>query len=343
MSGENNIHIIKVCNIIILTFILQQSSVCCARFMKIKKFISLLFSHFFIFYLIPLKKRGYVTCAGKSDGLGAQTQAIYSAMLYSHVNGIPYCHTPLKIIAHNYDNNESFNQQAEYFLGFSLGEENIATLKDECTIINLDDIGFKTVTQLVKYIFTSGNKFIFQKSHYHNFTDKIAPKYSLIKEALQQKYYTHPKANPFSSGQKKLHIAYHIRRGDVDINDALRFTGNLQIYDRLLQLSTILNQQDIHFEIKIYSQGNPEDFGDLSSIAQLHLNGNVFDDFNCMIKSDMLFMAKSSFSYCAALLSDGIVIYEPFWHQPLTEWFICNDNHFTEAFKDAVLRAYRLK
>jgi hypothetical protein len=31
-------------------------------------------------------------------------------------------------------------------------------------------------------------------------------------------------------------------------------------------------------------------------------------------------MAKSSFSYVAGLLNEGIVVYEPFWHQPLTRW-----------------------
>jgi hypothetical protein len=39
-----------------------------------------------------------------------------------------------------------------------------------------------------------------------------------------------------------------------------------------------------------------------------------------MISSDILVMSKSSFSYVAALLHQGLVIYEPFWHRPMGHW-----------------------
>jgi hypothetical protein len=54
----------------------------------------------------------------------------------------------------------------------------------------------------------------------------------------------------------------------------------------------------------------------------MHLNGDVFECLHSLITADILVMAKSSFSYTAALLSRGIVIYSPFWHAPLQQWIV---------------------
>lgn len=311
--------------------------------MKIKKIISLLFSRLVIFHIIPFKRRGYITCAGKTDGLGAQAQAIYSAMLYSHVNGMPYCHTPLHEIAHNYDNNLYFNEEAEHFFGFSEGERNITQLKNH-TIVNLDEISLHSITKTLGYLFHSDAKVIFQKSHYHNYTDGIASTYSEIRQVLKKKYYTNPKTNPFDEQKKCLQIAYHIRRGDVGNTDALRYTGNAQIYQSIQQLKAMLERLNIPSVISICSQGKPEDFGNLCEMAELHLNGNIFDDFNRLVQSDILFMAKSSFSYCAGLLSEGIVVYEPFWHQPLREWHVAGKNfRITDMPKTHIQELYSKK
>lgn len=311
--------------------------------MKIKKIISLLFSRLVIFYIIPFKRRGYITCAGKTDGLGAQAQAIYSAMLYSHVNSIPYCHTSLKEIAHNYDNDLHFNDKAEQFFGFCEGEKNINHLQDYA-IVNLDEISLLSIKKTLGYLILSDEKIIFQKSHYHNYTDGIASTYREIRQVLQKKYYTNLKDNPFNGQKKHLQIAYHIRRGDVDNTDTLRYTGNSQIYESILELKAILDHLNIPSTISIYSQGKTEDFGNLTDIAQLHLNGTIFDDFNRLVQSDILFMAKSSFSYCAALLSDGIVVYEPFWHQPLDEWYIAGRNfRIAEIPETRILSLYSEK
>jgi len=45
-----------------------------------------------------------------------------------------------------------------------------------------------------------------------------------------------------------------------------------------------------------------------------------------MATADALIISRSSFSYLAALFSKGIVIYYPFWHQPLKEWLISDMN-----------------
>jgi hypothetical protein len=73
-------------------------------------------------------------------------------------------------------------------------------------------------------------------------------------------------------------------------------------------------------EIHVFSEGREEDLGPIRERAFLHLGGDVFQCLQQLIGADIFVMAKSSFSYTAALLSQGIVIYSPFWHAPLQRW-----------------------
>lgn len=313
-------------------------------FLKIKRIISLLLSNFVIYFIIPYKKKCFITCAGKTDGLGAQAQAIYSAQLYSFVNNLTYCHTPLAKIEHNYDNNPSFNEETERFFSFSKGEKDISSLNVDHKIINLDNLSFHTIYQICRYVITFSPKVIFQKSHYHNYTNRVAAKYILIKKQLQDKFYTNPKKSRSEDYGKCLHIAYHIRRGDVKETDTDRYTDNQIIFNKLNEFIAVLNQMNIRSQISIYSQGKKNDFGKLQEIATLYLNENVFDDFYSLVKADVFFMAKSSFSYAAALLSEGIIIYEPFWHPPLNDWYISEKEfHISEIIKKRLLSTYSLK
>lgn len=313
-------------------------------FLKIKKIISLLLSNFVIFFVIPYKKKCFITCAGKTDGLGAQVQAIYSAQLYCLLNKVIYCHTPLNTIAHNYNNNSTFNKDAEYFFSFSHGEKNISEFNSTYKLINLDSFTTQTIFDILQYLFSRNPKVIFNKSHYHNYINKVSAKYTLIKKQLQNKFYLHPKESVIKFDKKCLQIACHIRRGDVDSKDADRYTDNEIIFNKLNELTVVLKQLGINFRIGIFSQGEKADFGKLQDIAALHLNGNIFDDFYNLVKADVLFMAKSSFSYSAALLSDGIVIYELFWHPPLNEWFISQKEfQKSELFRKRLLSVYSVK
>ena len=72
----------------------------------------------------------------------------------------------------------------------------------------------------------------------------------------------------------------------------------------------------------IYSQGDEEDLWDAfkEDDIVLHINESVEDTFTSMVLADVLVTSRSSFSYTAALLSEGEVYYIPFWHPPLPHW-----------------------
>lgn len=127
-------------------------------------------------------------------------------------------------------------------------------------------------------------------------------------------------------------VAVHIRRGDVGISSfghssISRYTNNTQVLAsmQLVERDIRANNKSQDAIFHIYSEGKPEAFADLvraygNARVFLHLGGDIKVSFHDMVSADVLIMAKSSFSYAAALLSEGIIYYQPFWHQGLSAW-----------------------
>jgi hypothetical protein len=65
--------------------------------------------------------------------------------------------------------------------------------------------------------------------------------------------------------------------------------------------------------------------------TELHLNGDVLPAFDGMVFADALICSGSSFSYCAALLSNGVIYYKRFWHRPADFW-VFGDNILPDRY-----------
>lgn len=118
-----------------------------------------------------------------------------------------------------------------------------------------------------------------------------------------------------------LHIAVHIRRrnphdGGLPIGDASDATY-LQIINHLRALYS-----DDNPLFHIYSQGNLSHFKSIYSAEDVsfHLNSPIEETFSSMVFADVLVTSASTFSYTAALLSDGHIYYTPFSSPPLPNW-----------------------
>jgi hypothetical protein len=84
-------------------------------------------------------------------------------------------------------------------------------------------------------------------------------------------------------------------------------------------LSETYAEKDILFHI--YSEGSESEFECFKNPnTVLHLNEDVKTTFIGLIVSDVLVQSKSSFSYVAGLLTQGIVYHIPFWHPPMSKW-----------------------
>jgi hypothetical protein len=149
-------------------------------------------------------------------------------------------------------------------------------------------------------------------------------------------------------------IAMHIRRGDcyspceTDEDVAKRYLPN-QHYLRLLDhyydaparsrtragttsLQEQQQQQQQRSQVVVYSESESfESWKDFRSACSrqhdhnctLRLDTNVLEVWRGLLTADTLVLSKSSMSLVAGLLSSAaVVIYTPFWHEPLKYWTV---------------------
>jgi predicted Ser/Thr protein kinase len=266
----------------------------------------------------------YITCAGKSDGGGAQVHAMMSTMAFAHKVGVNYAHSPFCEIAHNSKGDNEWELRWEDF--FNLG-------RGEVLVGDLDVTKFRVVHLKKARRFKRRRKTLYVIPHCHDFCDNVPNVYRDIQKSFIHKYETSQSSEMrLNDGGGGIEIAVHVRRGDVSQGgDAKRYTDNHVILSRLNNIKRSLTTTGEKVSIRVYSQGEVADFQEFLDMgATLHLNEDVFVTLNHLISADILLMAKSSMSYCAALLSKSIVVYEPFWHQPMSHWMIVSADKVTD-------------
>ena len=238
-----------------------------------------------------------ITCAGKSDGGGAQVHAVLSVQAFCRRFGISYAHTPFSQIEHT----SGPQEVARWEETFALGKGH-ASASD----LGLPLVSLKTYARRPALWF---QRVIVALPHAHDYADRSQEDYQ---------WYRANKSPTRSQGP--LRIAIHVRRGDVTpTHHADRYTPDAKILATLdLVLSHMGGQTP---EIHVYSQGRAEDFAAFSERGcVLHLDEDALTDLAGLASADILIIGKSSFSYVAALLSQGLVIYEPFWHKAGEGW-----------------------
>ena len=141
---------------------------------------------------------------------------------------------------------------------------------------------------------------------------------------LVEKYYGSPKSEYILNYDPQIiNVAIHIRRGDVKSDNQFweKFTDNGYILRVLQKVLNIIASHGIETIVCVYSEGEGKDFKELQNLnARFFLNEDPFTTFNNLVCADVLILSKSTFSYTAGLLSNGIVFYEPFWHRPQANW-----------------------
>ncbi len=239
-----------------------------------------------------------ITCAGRTDGGGAQVHAVMSAILFSRMAGIAYFHSPFTSVRHG-DHPEVF--AARWEAAFNLGQ-GAPGVPDGVPIISAETFsgGYSGVPAVVA------------QGHFHGFAERNPDLYGQLADEFRDRL-----ALPLRSFEAPT-IAVHVRRGDVvgETAHAPRLTDNATI---LRNIKRVQRDHPRH-RVVIFSQGVESDFGPLADICAFELNSDVLETISALIAADCLIMAKSSLSYVAGLLSKGSVYYEPFWHGPLSSW-----------------------
>lgn len=258
----------------------------------------------------------YITYAGTGDGAGSQIHSIFSILLFAKKFHLTYVHTPLKNIEHYNGNRDEWSLRWEEF--FSIGN-------NEIQIKAIESSQIKRVFVRFPFLLNKKRNRLYLVHHCHSYTDTCPADFSLIIDELRKKY--HIKNPPLKRRKmQQLQLAVHIRRGDVDATiNSFRYSANADILKNLVKILQVFKTFDIDCKVAIYSQGEEKDFSEFKELNVTYcLNQDEFTTFDNLVNADILMTAKSSFSYVAGLLNEGVVFYEPFWHQPLPLWINMN-------------------
>ena len=243
---------------------------------------------------IPLEK--ILSVEERTDGFGAQFQTFLCGIVVIENSGYVYNHIPVKSMEHNYSNDAGFLKKAELCMNI---KKNYLHQK----------IAKNNTVKLSKVI----EKFEENIDHYMQSNSMKNLKY----------FFRENKKKP---NDGFFTIVVHIRtcNNSNDIANGLCSSRNdadhTKTYADIFDKFRILYQGK-NLKFIVISQGNAKDFSSyVADDVELHLNGDQYESFTEMVFSDVLVIAKSSFSYCAGLLSDADVHFFPFWHKVPSHW-----------------------
>ena len=250
------------------------------------------------------------TVQNRSDGFGAQFQTIICGIIITETNSNKYIHTPIKSMEHNYNNNIFFIDDIENLMNI---KSNFECINDE----NKDQINIMNIHDIINIFDTNINVY------------SICESLKKLKNIFRSNKKFFDENKKFNNN--KLNIAVHIRRqlnSDIDIGP--RYTDDNYFLEIMNKLRIKYKNKEILFHI--YSEADciktkleSFDIYKCDDVV-LHINEDLSKTFIEMVGADILVMSNSSFSYSAAILSDGeIYCMSSFWHEPFNNW-ILTDN-----------------
>ncbi len=298
-----------------------------------------LFLRQFVLHRTGLRPISKITSTGlKSEGAGSQAVMIMNAISFARFLGLTYVHTPFSLIQH------AQRPMAEWVAAweslFNLGAGEIA-----CDAARHEAVNFCYNFNELDLCFRWRRRW-----------DELADHFKGMIPEFRRKYYGNK--SPRTTGH--VTIAVHVRRGDASHDDPVYFTSNERILRTVMATKSILDLSGVGYQIRLFSQGAPADFGRLSlPEVEFLLDADAVWTMQELIEADILIMAKGFFSYYAALISDGIKIFErqkvsredllPSWKWlsvPFNDdWIPCHgDGSFDEAaFKRRLVLAIQGK
>jgi hypothetical protein len=242
----------------------------------------------------------FYTVSERSDGFGAQFQTIIYCILIAENTGNKYIHNKIKSMEHNYDNDPEYLSKVELLMNIVGNYHSIVDISSSDKILSF------TPQQLI-YNFEKNINFLMSSE-------------SLMK--LKSNFWKNKNRNFFNNDA--INVALHIRRPNPHDNRIEGADTHLKYYFNIIERikKTMVNDKQLIFHI--YSQNDMSDYDEFDKEGLcFHLNENMFDTFTGLVAADILVTSRSSFSYTAAILSDGIIYYQPFWHPPGEKWIRC--------------------
>ncbi len=272
----------------------------------------------YLFHIVRLRPFRGITFTHRTgcEGAGSQANCIMNAMTFARACGLPYVHTPLTMIAHADRPMCEWVTAWETFFNLGLGE--VAYDAETLGVVNYTPEVYREIELCLGW---------------RGRGDQLADCFKALIPELRRKYYS----NKSPRTTEEVMVALHMRRGDVTVqNNSNMFTSTQKAMHTVNAVKSVLDSQQIPHTIRVYSQGNIEEFAELTSLGvEFFLDADPIWTLQELIEADVLIMAKSSFSSYAGIISSGIKIYEPAdWSElaasvefilndPLDDWLRC--------------------
>lgn len=266
-------------------------------------------------------KDKYYTIEPRIDGFGAQYQCYIWLILYCELHNLKFIKPKIENIEHNYNNDKNFIKKIEEFMNLQ-EYENIDKNNIEITTLSYFDI-----IKCFKYVEKNIDKCLES-----NTMQKLKNLFWINKK-YNHIYFINDNVDNY------FNIAVHIRRKNSNDNrdgDCLNISNEYyknkidEVCENYLFNKCLKKRKPIR--IFIYSQGDEEEFKYLKDNKYgeviLKINDDIFQTFLGMVVADALILSASSFSYIAAFLSNGVIYYYPFWHNPSKKWFISQNVNY---------------
>jgi hypothetical protein len=257
---------------------------------------------------------GFITCRDRDDGGGAQVAARISTMIFAGLKGLSYAHSPLAEVAHVPAGTrpEDWSRRWEEFFNLGAGEISAAEVEAR---------GYPLRPVAKPHRFLPRSRCLHVVKHCHKVTDRHPEAWATLAPRLREKYRLSPKPALAGYDDGRVQVAVHLRRGDVGASGRFseRFTADEVVLARVRRVIDAVGPE--RATVRLFSQGSPDDFRAFAGLGvQLHLDDDVFETFHHFVRSDILFTAKSTFSYLGGVIGGKVCVAEPFWHPSLPGW-----------------------
>lgn len=256
--------------------------------------------------LVIAFKNTKLTCLGKTDGGGSQVLSIVGVAAFAEYFGAEFVHTPLSYVEHC-----PTDEKMEHFCA------------NWETVVNL--FGFKKAAgeEFVHYavndflvdflLFTTRGKFI-SLGNVHYITDTHPEVYESLDLLVER-------GSKIEGDSETKNLFVHVRRGDVkhDGQNSFRFTSDSAIRRNIEYVRELAGDR---LRVHIVTENPDADFRKKFEDCEIVDDEDPAKVLLLLAKANFLIMAKSQFSYLAALVSKGDIFYEPYWQGPMLEWSI---------------------
>lgn len=262
--------------------------------------------------LRPLRAITYSHWMGM-EGAGSQATCIVNAINFARASGLTYLHTPFTVIHHADRPMPEWVAAWESLFNLGLGEAACDGARRD--VVNYSPEVYSDVELCLGW---------------EDREAELARSFRALIPELRRKYY----ANKSPRVAEQVTVALHMRRGDVTAQNGYMFTSTKQALHTLSDVKSVLDSRRLPYRLCVYSQGSRADFAELASLGvEFFLDADPLWTMQELIEADVLILAKSTFSTCAAMISDGIKVFEPIdwsgmaanlhWLLPSDDWLPC--------------------